>query len=206
MEDLEYDMALFEALRGLRTQEASVLKVPPYVVFGDKTLREMATYFPQSPSALLQITGVGDRKCAQFGETFLTVIHRYVQEHNLQEKTRQNSTVTTAASHTSVKPIYSGSTHDETRQLLLQKIPINEIARRRGLTPGTIIAHIETIATTDPHLDIVYLKPPQDRLKVITAAFAQSKGTALAPVRQILREIYSYDELRLARIFIVAEQ
>ena len=202
---LDCDVTLFEQLRGLRTQEATILKVPPYVVFGDKTLREMATYFPQSVAALLQITGVGDKKCTQFGEKFLTVIRRYAQQNNIGEKIRQSGIVTDS-SHLHAKPIYAGSTHDETKQLLLQKIPLTELAKRRGLTPGTIIAHIETIITADPQVDIAHLCPPQDRFDSIAAAFAQSKGTALAPVRQILGESYSYDELRLARIFIAANQ
>ncbi len=202
-EKLEYDMALFEQLRALRTQEATAMKVPPYVVFGDKTLREMATFFPQSVKALLQITGVGDKKCAQFGETFLTVIHRYAQEHDLHEKTRQNGADATTIIRTDVKPVYPGSTHDETRQLLLKKMSIDEIAKCRGLACGTIISHIETVTAVDPLVDIAHLKPSHDRLKMIAAAFTQSKGTALAPVRQILGESYSYDELRVARIFIL---
>jgi len=204
-ENLDYDMTLFEHLRTVRTQEATFLKVPPYVVFGDKTLREMATYFPQSATALLQITGVGDRKCVQFGERFLTVIRWYAEQNNIKESPRQ-SRIKTNTGHAHAKPISTGSTHDETKQLLLQRMSIVEIAKRRGLTSGTIIAHIESIIAADPQTDIDYLKLPQDRLKAITIAFAQSKGTALAPARQILGENYSYDELRLARIFILTHQ
>src|SRR3989344_3111716 len=90
---LDCDVTLFEQLRNVRTQEAIALKVPPYVVFGDKTLREMATYFPQSVAALLQITGVGEQKCTQFGEKFLTVIRRYAQQNNIGEKIRQGGIV-----------------------------------------------------------------------------------------------------------------
>src|SRR3990167_8211795 len=199
---LDCDVTLFEQLRNVRTQEAIALKVPPYVVFGDKTLREMATYFPQNAEELLQISGVGDRKCAQFGETFLIVIRSYAKQNHVKEGSRLKR-ITPIADRTPVKPIYAGSTHAETKQLLLQKIPLAEIARRRRLTPGTIVAHIEAIAAVDQLLDIEYLKPPQDRLETISAAFIQSKGTALSPVREILGESYSYDELRLARIFLL---
>ena len=204
-DDLDFDEVLFERLRSLRKEEAERLQVPPYIVFGDKTLHEMATYFPQSSAALLDISGVGAQKCAQFGEKFLTVIRWYAQENNVQEKIRPNSAAT--VSHVPIQPfVYTGSTYDGTRRLLLQKISIEEIAKRRGLTPGTIIAHIETLIADDPRLDITHLKPPQDRLKTIATAFAQTGGTALAPVRQILGESYSYDELRLARIFIPTYQ
>ena len=202
-ENPEYDMELFEHLRTMRTQEAASLKVPPYVVFGDKTLREMATYFPQSASALLQINGVAERKLVQFGEKFLAVIRWYAKQNNIQEKIRPRN-IGAFSNHAPTKPIYTGSTQDETRQLVMRKVPLAEIAKKRGLTIGTIIAHIETIADAEPRLDIVYLKPPQDRFKAIAAAFAESNGTALSPVRQILGEAYSYDEIRLVRIFITA--
>lgn len=202
-EDIEYDATLFEHLRTVRTQEAAILKVPPYVVFGDKTLREMATYFPQTPVALLRITGVGDRKCAQFGETFLAAIRWYATQNHIGERMGQHPA--TNPSRVSAKPISAGSTYDETRKLLLQKMPLNEITRRRGLASGTIVAHIEAIAA-DPRVDITYLKPPQHRFQAIAAAFAKSKNTALTPVREILGESYSYDELRLARIFIMTKR
>jgi len=204
-DNLDYDMMLFERLRSLRKEEAERLQVPPYIVFGDKTLREMAAYFPQSPSAFLQIVGVGDRKCAQFGECFLAVIRAHAQENNLSEKTKQGRSVETKT-RTPAKPfVYAGSTYDGTRRLLLQKISIEEIAQRRGLAPGTIIAHVETLTTADPDLDISHLRPSPDRLRPIIAAFKKTGGTALSPVRHILGEGYSYDELRLARVFMSRE-
>src|SRR3989338_7293609 len=165
----------------------------------------MAAYFPQSVAALLQITGVGEQKCTQFGEKFLTVIRRYAQQNNIGEKIRQGGIVT-GSSHVHAKPIYAGSTHDETKQLLLQKISLTELAKRRGLTPEPIITQMDPIFTPPPRVPFRPLPPPQDRFDSIAAAFAQSKGTALAPVRQILGESYSYDELRLARLFIAANQ
>ena len=79
-EEHTYGSTLFEELRIVRTQEARRLKVPPYVVFGDKALREMATHLPQTPDAFLEINGVGNRKLAQFGEQFMSVIRRYTKE------------------------------------------------------------------------------------------------------------------------------
>lgn len=72
-----YDKELFEELRTLRTQEAKRLGVPPYIVFGDKSLQEMAKNFPQTPDAFLQIPGVGQRKLSQFGALFMEVIRNH---------------------------------------------------------------------------------------------------------------------------------
>lgn len=78
-EEHAYGSTLFEELRSVRTQEARRLKVPPYVVFGDKALREMATHLPQTSDAFLGINGVGNRKLAQFGEQFMSVIRQYAE-------------------------------------------------------------------------------------------------------------------------------
>ena len=75
--DINYDTDLFEVLRQVRTAEAARLGVPPYIVFGDKTLRELALYQPQSDNAFLNINGVGDKKLAQFGKLFMGAITQY---------------------------------------------------------------------------------------------------------------------------------
>ena len=82
----EYDAELFQELRALRTQIASRRGVPPYVVFGDVTLRQMAAYFPQSRDSLSRIHGVGSVKLDQYGDEFLTVITEYAQARNLTDR------------------------------------------------------------------------------------------------------------------------
>ena len=83
VEKNDYDSALFEELRKIRTQEASKLKVPPYIIFGDKALREMATYFPQTSAAFLEINGVGNKKLSQFGEQFMSIIRNYAETRKI---------------------------------------------------------------------------------------------------------------------------
>lgn len=75
--NINYDASLFEVLRQIRTAEATKRGVPPYIIFGDKTLRELALYQPQSDSAFLNINGVGDKKLAQFGKLFMGAITMY---------------------------------------------------------------------------------------------------------------------------------
>jgi len=157
------------------------------MIFGDKALREMATHFPRTREAFLEISGVGDRKLLQFGGKFMSVINQYVETYKTEAKT---------------KSTYTGSTFDETKKLVLQKFSIDEITKRRGLSISTIVSHIEKIFATDSQLDISYLKPSNERLEIITGAFKKTGGILLAPVREILGEDYSYEELRLARIFL----
>jgi ATP-dependent DNA helicase RecQ len=73
----DYDPDLFEVLRQVRTKEAARLKVPPYIVFGDKALRDMAHNKPQTDDAFLAVSGVGDKKLKKFGEVFMDAIREY---------------------------------------------------------------------------------------------------------------------------------
>ncbi|MBY0538652.1 ATP-dependent DNA helicase [Patescibacteria group bacterium] len=74
---INYNTDLFEVLRQVRTAEATRLGVPAYIVFGDKTLRELALYQPQTDAAFLRINGVGEKKLTQFGAVFMEAIKNY---------------------------------------------------------------------------------------------------------------------------------
>ncbi|MBA3047187.1 RecQ family ATP-dependent DNA helicase [Patescibacteria group bacterium] len=197
MEELEYDQALFEKLRQLRKQIADELGVPPFVIFGDVALRQMAYYFPQSQENFSRVSGVGEEKLARFGKVFISQIAGYAREHGLSEK---NIPVRRSSAERGVKR--EGSTYEETKKYFLQKLPIEEIAEKRGLAPSTITGHLEKLILAGEKLDIDYLKPPADRFEKIKKAFHESGGLTLSPVREILGEEYSYDELRFARIFL----
>jgi ATP-dependent DNA helicase RecQ len=73
-ETLDYDAELFETLRALRFELAQEHGVPPYVVFGDKTLKEMAAVRPRSKEEMLEINGVGEVKYARYGTPFLLLL------------------------------------------------------------------------------------------------------------------------------------
>ena len=81
----EHDKELFAILRQKRKEMADAAGVPPYVIFSDRTLMEMAVYYPQSSESLLRIFGVGHAKVAKFGDTFLDMIQSYCQKHGLKE-------------------------------------------------------------------------------------------------------------------------
>ena len=88
---IEYDSALFEKLRALRRTLASDRGVPPYVIFGDAVLQQMAHYFPQSDETLIQMSGVGETKLHEFGSSFITTIRDYCRLYDLGDKLAQNT-------------------------------------------------------------------------------------------------------------------
>lgn len=196
-EDTAYDATLFDQLRAVRKQLAEQLDVPPYIIFGNTSLQEMATYFPQRPATFLQITGVGNQKLQQFGETFLATICQYAKTHGLAEQTKLKPSRIVKSNLGCL-----GATYDTTKQLLLQKQSLAEIAKVRALSVSTILSHVEKLAVADPQLDLRYLLPNSPRFTTIAQAFQKLDNLALNPVRALLGDGYSYDELRLARIFI----
>ncbi len=82
--DLPCDETLFQRLRVLRKDIADTLGVPPYIVFGDVSLRHMARTYPTQPTEFRRIPGVGDRKLADFGERFLAAISGHLENHPRQ--------------------------------------------------------------------------------------------------------------------------
>ena len=73
----EEDTELFEALRVLRRMIASEQKIPPYMVFSDKTLVHMSTMKPSNDEEMLEVNGVGEHKLQKYGERFLNEIQKY---------------------------------------------------------------------------------------------------------------------------------
>ena len=90
----EHDPILFERLKALRKEIALKKNLPPYIIFSDTTLKEMATRFPQSPEEFHSITGVGDHKLQKYGDVFLTEIEHYCGDYGLisAEKTERPET------------------------------------------------------------------------------------------------------------------
>ena len=139
-EALDYDQALFDALRELRSRTAAEKQVPPYVIFGDATLQQMAHYFPQSRESLSRISGVGARKLEVFGDAFLSVIVDFARSNNLKEKA-----VPVRRKKGSSRVREAGSTYDQTRQLLQKGMTVEEAAQHRGISQSTITRHIERL-------------------------------------------------------------
>ena len=76
------------------------------------------------------------------------------------------------------------------------------MAEERNISTGTIIGHIEQLKARGDQLDIDYLKPKKDRFMIIAKAFQDSGDTMLSPVKEMLGPGYSYDELKLTRLFL----
>ena len=193
----DYDSGLFEQLRALRRRIASEKALPPYMVFGDATLQQMAYYIPQSEESLSRISGVGAVKLRQYGDDFLSVIREYARESNLQDRTaelRQRGESRSART--------ASSTYGHTKNLLEQGLSIDEVAQERDMSPSTIFAHIEMLVQTGENLDLRAHLPSPDRAMRIQDAFHRVGDNRLTPIKELLGDDYSYEEIRLVRAFI----
>ena len=180
----------------MRKELADEQGIPPFVVFGDLALRQMAVYLPQSEENFSRISGVGQDKLKRYGKIFTEVIQTYAEENNLSEK--DVPVKRSARPHRSNR---LGSTYRETKELVRQKMSMEKMANTRGLAAGTIAAHIEKLVSSGEKIDIDYLRPSVEKFEN-KSRISKIRRHALSPVLEMLGEPFSYAELKIARLFI----
>ena len=204
VQDLKYDQVLFEKLRALRKKIADEKNVPPFMVFPDRSLFEMAFYFPQDTRGMGRIFGVGDKKLREFGQIFVEEIADYLKT---ARPPRPAPSQPLAASGRKQEPSQKNvSTYDETQKLIDQKLTLSEIARQRNLAVGTILSHLEKIVQDGYGINrLEFLRPAEPKFSKIRSAFEIYGTGKLSPVKEFLGVEFSYDDIRLARIFLVEQ-
>ena len=200
-EELEYNHALFALLRQKRKELADEAGVPPYVIFSDKTLVEMAAHIPQSTEQLLTISGVGQMKLQQYGEAFLEVIQAYSAKHGLKEKPKEKPREKRNLSRR-YKLVAEAYNAGET---------IEQLRERYQVMPGTIIDHLthymflgNTLRKGTDIRTMVSATPEQQQ--VAFAAFEELGLTFLKPVHDRLHGALTYDELKILRLLYMVSQ
>ena len=198
----DYDAALFEKLRALRSRLASELGVPPYVIFGDRPLREMCHNFPQSPSSLLAINGVGQRKLEDYGAAFLEIIADYARENGgIPDKTLNAASPSAAIPRATEPRRRSTRRYDKTLPLADLGLPVREIAERLSLRETTVAGHVENLIASNALRDPSPYLPERGRLDQIIAAIETVGDARLKPIYQHLGEAFDYEEIRFARAY-----
>ncbi len=194
-EEIEYNSALFALLRQKRKEKADQAGVPPYVIFSDKTLAEMAAYYPQSISSLLKISGVGQVKLRQYGEAFLEVIQTYCEKHDLQEKQKETTREKSdnGRRYVIVAEAYNAG---ETVQSLMD---------RYHVTASTILEHLSRYLAAGNSLrndrDLQAMTSTTlEQQQNAFAAFEELGTTFLKPVYDKLNGTLNYDDLKVLRL------
>jgi ATP-dependent DNA helicase RecQ len=200
---VEGDKGLLEILKGKRKQLADEGSVPPYAIFADRSLHEMAYYFPQSLQSLLKIHGVGQAKLEKYGDMFLTIIYEYCQEHGKTEI--GNDASPAVASKTKQKQETLGAKSIEIAKAFAAGSSVLALSQQHKVKINTIFSHLykyvqagETFAAKDPF--VAELALPPETIETSMAAFEKCGHERLKPVYDELNEALSYEKLHLLRI------
>ena len=196
----DYNQELFELLREKRKELADAADVPPYAIFPDTTLIEMAYYYPQSKDALEAIYGVGAVKKEKFGDAFIGVIKTYAAGHDVME--RQKSLLKKAKAST------GGEKHQVVSEAFNEGNSIKFLAEKHGVKEVTILTHLKKYLDegNDLRLDgLLQASALSDRQRdQVLKAFKKHGPLMLRPVYDELKKQIGYDELRIMQLYYMA--
>jgi ATP-dependent DNA helicase RecQ len=196
-EELQANPKLFEGLRALRKQVADERGVPPYVIFHDRTLQEMAGRLPASIDDLLSLPGIGTAKAHTFGERFLDVIERYSSDHGLAAPASVGYQKVQPRDARRVRRM-AGDSMRETLVLFQAGKSVADIARERGLALSTIENHLVEALEAGEEVDVNRLLAA-DKLEAINDVLRSASDVTLTEIQNQLGPEFSFEEIRMAR-------
>ncbi|GGA86227.1 ATP-dependent DNA helicase RecQ [Flavobacterium palustre] len=192
------DEVLMEMLRDLRKKVAKKLGVPPFVVFQEPSLEDMALKYPISQAELINIHGVGEGKAKKYGAEFVALISRYVEDNDI---IRPDDLVVKSTGTNSANKLYIIQNID-------RKLSLDDIAKAKGLTMDALIKEMEQIVYAGTKLNIQYWIDDmldEDQQEEIHDYFMESKTDKIEEALKEFEGEYDIDELRLMRIKFISE-
>jgi ATP-dependent DNA helicase RecQ len=192
------DELLMSMLRELRKKVAKKLGVPPFVVFQDPSLEDMALKYPISQAELINIHGVGEGKAKKYGKEFIELINRYVEENDI---IRPDDLVVKSTGVNSINKLYIIQNID-------RKLALTDIASAKGLKMDDLIKEMEQIVYSGTKLNIKYWIDEMlddDQQEEIHDYFMESESDNIEKALKEFDGEYDLDELRLMRIKFISE-
>jgi ATP-dependent DNA helicase RecQ len=191
---------LFDDLRALRKRIADERNVPPYVIFHDRTLQEMAGRLPSSIDELMRLPGIGTAKASSFGDVFLETIRSYADSRGLRRtaSTSQPVSPTARPAEAPRGRRIAGSSMRETLDLFREGRSVADIARERGLALSTIEGHLADGLEAGEEIDVDRLIAA-DKLDAINDVLRMAGETTLTEIQGQLGDDFSFVEIRVAR-------
>lgn len=192
------DEVLTGMLRDLRKKVAKKLGVPPFVVFQDPSLEDMALKYPTSVEELSGVHGVGEGKAKKYGKEFVDLIARYVEDNDI---VRPDDLVVKSTGANSGLKLYIIQNID-------RKLPLNDIARAKGLDMDALLKEMEQIVYSGTRLNIKYWIDEildDDQQEEIHDYFMESESDNIKDALKEFDGDYDTEELRLMRIKFISE-
>ena len=193
------DPQLYSMLKDLRKNFAKKHKLPPYVIFQDVSLEQMATMYPINMQELQNVQGVGAGKAKRFGKEFCELIKKYCADNEIERP--EELRVRTVAKKSMLKVSII--------QSIDRQIDLDDLAEAKGLEFEELLDEIEAIVYSGTKLNIDYFIEEvvdDDHVDDIYDYFMESETDDLNTAVEELGEDYSEDEIRLVRIKFLSEQ
>ncbi len=192
------DEALMSMLRDLRKKVAKNLGVPPFVVFQDPSLEDMALKYPITLDELMNTHGVGEGKAKKYGAEFVTLIARYVEDNDI---IRPDDLVVKSTGANSTNKLYIIQNID-------RKLSLDDIASAKGMNMDTLIKEMEQIVFSGTKLNINYWIDDlldEEQQEEIHEYFMESESDSIEDALKEFDGEYDLDELRFMRIKFISE-
>ncbi len=192
------DEALMVMLRDLRKKEAKKLGVPPFVIFQDPSLEDMALKYPISIDELSNVHGVGEGKAKKYGKPFVDLISRYVEDNDI---IRPDDLVVKSTGANSGLKLYIIQNVD-------RKLGLDDIAKAKGLDMDGLLKEMEQIVYSGTKLNIKYWIDEildEDQQEEIHDYFMESESDKIDLALKEFDGDYDTEELRLMRIKFISE-
>ncbi|HEU4497374.1 MAG TPA: HRDC domain-containing protein, partial [Flavobacterium sp.] len=192
------DEALMSMLRDLRKKVAKKLNVPPFVVFQDPSLEDMALKYPISVEEMASVHGVGEGKAKKYGKDFIELIARYVEDNDI---IRPDDLVVKSTGANSALKLYIIQNVD-------RKLPLNDIAKAKGLEMDALLKEMEQIVYSGTKLNIKYWIDDildEDQQEEIHDYFMESESDSIKDALKEFDGDYDIEELRLMRVKFISE-
>ena len=193
-----FDEQLFQMLKDLRKTIAKQKNVPPFVVFQDPSLEDMAVQYPINIKELNNITGVGPGKAERFGQPFVDLISRYVEENNIE---RPDDLVIRSVANKSAAKV-------QIIQNIDRRLPLEAIGKAQGKNVDEVITELETIVSSGTRVNINYVIEDlldEDNQEEIFDYFMGADSDSIVDAYKEFDGAYSEEELRLMRIKFMSE-
>ncbi|HBS87417.1 MAG: ATP-dependent DNA helicase RecQ [Bacteroidetes bacterium GWF2_38_335] len=193
------DPALFSMLKDLRKQISKHKNVPPFVIFQDPSLEDMAIQYPITMEEMQQIVGVGAGKAQRYGAEFIELIKKYVVENEIE---RPQDMLVRSVVNKSGNKVYIIQSID-------RKMPLNDIAEAKNMDMMDLISELEAIVYSGTKIDIDYFIKDtfdEEASEEIYQYFNEAETDAIpAALQELGEEYYSEQEIRLVRIKFISE-
>jgi ATP-dependent DNA helicase RecQ len=193
------DQKLFEMLKDLRKRVARDKKLPPFVIFLENSLEDMATQYPTSLADLEKITGVSKGKALRYGKQFVEVIAQYVEENDI---TRPDDFVMRSVVNKSGNKVFIIMQVDK-------KMPLDTIARNKDMRMDQLLEEMETIVASGTKLNLDYainqMVDEDDQLDILDY-FKSCETSSLQVAQEELGELdLDWEQLKIMRIKFLSE-